>query len=86
MNAGSRISSAKLYNKGILISLFNVKNNERKSIIIPGDFAGDRKKHISFDIKKGRIFELINAPEGREVPYKPYPCSNAEFEKLLLKI
>ena len=80
------LSSAKLYDKGLLISLFNIKDNERKSIIIPGDFSGDRKKHISFDIKKGRIFELINAPEGKEVPYKPYPCSDAEFEKLLLKI
>ena len=79
-------SSAKLYEKGILITLFNIKDNQRKSVIIPGDFSGDRKKLVSFDIKKGRIFDLINAPEGKEVPYKPYPFSNAEFEKLLLKV
>lgn len=79
-------SCAKLYDKGILITLFNVKANERKSIVIPGNYIGDKRKLASYDIKKGRIFSRINAPEGKEVPYKPYPFSNAEFEKILLQV
>ena len=79
-------SCAKLYDKGILISLFNVKANERKSIVIPGNYVGDKRKLASYDIKKGRIFDRINSPEGKEVPYKPYPFSNSEFEKILLQV
>ena len=79
-------SSAKLYDKGILISLFNIKENERKSIILLGNYVGDKRKNASIEIKKGRIFDKINSPEGKEVPYKPYPFSNSEFEKILLQV
>ena len=79
-------SSAKLYDKGILISLFDVKNNLHKSIVLLGNYVGEKRKHASFEIKKGRIFDEINSPDAKEVPYKPYPFSNAEFEKILLRV
>ena len=79
-------SSAKLYDKGILISLFNIKENERKSIVLPGNYVGEQRKQASIEIKQGKIFEEINSPKGKEVPYKPYPFSNAEFEKILLRV
>ena len=79
-------TSAKVYDKGILISKYNILEDTKKSIVLLGNYMGENKKNISTEIKKGTIFSEINSNEGKEVPYRPYPFSDREFESLLLKI
>ena len=77
-------SVAKMFDKGLMISSFYIKDNLRKTVLIPIDFTDELKKTTSEEIKKGKIFEKINSKNEKEIPYKPYPFNtNEEFEKAL---
>ena len=80
------IMSAKLYDKGLVISKYDIESDTGKSILIGEQKIKDKKEQISKAIKRGKIFSLIDSDEGIEIPYKPYPLSEIEFEELISKL
>ena len=78
--------SAKLYNKGIIISQYDMENKIGKSVLLKEDYSNERKKQVSDEIKRGKIFLEIDNEESIEIPYQPYPPSDLEFENILSKL
>ena len=79
-------TSARLYTTGLLLSKFDNETNTGRSVIMVKHYTKEEKKELSSEIKKGKIFSLIDSEDAIEIPYKPYPLSEAEFDDLIAKL
>ena len=79
-------TSARLYTTGLLLSKFDNETNTGRSVIMVKHYTKEEKKELSSEIKRGKIFSLIDSEDAIEIPYKPYPLSEAEFDDLIAKL